>query len=53
MFVCIALVNLGRVLCNMADFRNALVHVESGLAILQKKDPTSSLTADGMDVFVS
>ena len=52
MFVCVALVNLGRILCDKGDFRNALVHVESGLAILQKKDPTSSLTAHGMNVIV-
>jgi tetratricopeptide (TPR) repeat protein/gluconate kinase len=43
-----AMVNLGSILCNMGDFRNALVHVKSGLAVLLKKDPNSSLTADGL-----
>ena len=50
--VCVALVNLGRILCDMGDFRNALIQMESGLAILQKKDPTSSLTAYGMNVML-
>jgi hypothetical protein len=50
MFDCVAMVNLGSILCNMGDFRNALVHVKSGLAVLLKKDPNSSLTADGMNV---
>ena len=52
MFVCVALVNLGHILCDKGDFRNALIHVESGLAILQKKDPTGLFTADGMNVIV-
>ena len=47
MCICVALVTLGGILRSKGDFDEAVVHIESGLSILQEKLPTSPFIADG------
>ena len=47
MCICIAIVTLGGILCDKGDFDAAVVHIVSGLSILQEKLPTSPFIATG------
>ena len=47
MCICVALVMLGSILCSKGDFDEAVVHIESGLSMLQEILPTSVFTANG------
>ena len=47
MCICVAVLTLGCILFDKKDFDKAVVHLESGLSILQKELPSSAFTAGG------